>query len=323
MMRFLVRRILQMIPLLIGISILAFLIIRLAPGDPTSVYIDPNKPPPSAEDLARLRSDLGLDDPVPVQYVVWLGNAVQGDLGFSLSGRRPVTEEVGDRLPKTLLLGVASLVLTLAISIPFGIFSAVYRYTIFDYVITFLSFVGLSVPGFVVALFLIQFFAVELGWLPSTGMCDVREEYTGFRAARDVAKHLILPASALSLASIARWARYQRSSLLDVLNQDYIRTARAKGLRERGVLRIHALRNALLPMITLGGLSIPQLVSGAFIIEFVFGWPGMGRLAVNAALRRDYPVIMGVTMISAIFIVLGNFLADVAYHWADPRIRYE
>jgi peptide/nickel transport system permease protein len=323
MSRFLARRVLQMIPLLIGISVLAFLIIRLAPGDPTSVYIDPNKPPPSAEDMARLREDLGLNDPVPVQYLHWLENAVQGDLGFSLSGRRPVTDEIGERLPNTALLGLSSLVLTIALSIPVGIISAVYRYTLLDYAITLLSFVGLSVPGFVVALFLIQFFAVENGWLPSTGMRNVREQYEGWRATRDVAEHLILPSLALSLASIARWARYQRSSLLDVLSQDYIRTARAKGVRERGVLRIHALRNALLPMITLGGLSIPQLVSGAFIIEYVFGWPGMGRLAVNAALRRDYPVIMGVTMISAIFIVLGNFLADVAYHWADPRIRYE
>lgn len=323
MTRYLLRRIVQMIPLLIGISILAFLIIRLAPGDPTSVYIDPNKPPPSADDLARLRADLGLDEPVPVQYVRWLGNAVQGDLGFSLSGRRPVTEEIGERLPNTALLGLASLLLTMVISIPVGIFSAVYRYSMADYVVTLLSFIGLSVPSFVVALFLIQLFAVELGWLPSTGMHNVREQYTGWREARDVAEHLVLPAAALSLASIARWARYQRSSLLDVLNQDYIRTARAKGVRERGILGVHALRNSLLPMITLGGLSIPQLVSGAFIIEYVFGWPGMGRLAVNAALRRDYPVIMGVTMVSAVFIILGNFLADVAYHWADPRIRYE
>lgn len=323
MTRFLLRRMVQMIPLLFGISILSFLIIRLAPGDPTSVYIDPNKPPPSAEDMARLRADLGLDDPVPVQYVHWLENALQGDLGFSLSGRRPVTDEIGERLPNTILLGFTSLLLTIILSIPIGILSAIYRYTILDYTITLLSFMGLSVPGFVVALFLIQVFAVELGWLPSTGMRNVREDYEGWRATRDVAEHLILPSIALGLASIARWARYQRSSLLDVLNQDYIRTARAKGARERRVLRVHALRNALLPMITLGGLSIPQLVSGAFIIEFVFGWPGMGRLAVNAALRRDYPVIMGVTMISAIFIVVGNFLADVTYHWADPRIRYE
>lgn len=323
MRRFLIRRILQIIPLLLGISILTFLIMQLAPGDPTSVYIDPNKPPPSPEDMARLRAELGMDDPLPVQYVHWLRNAVQGDLGFSLSGRRAVTEEISERLPNTALLGLASLALTIVISIPVGVASAVYRYTVFDYVITLVTFIGLSVPGFVVALFLIQFFAVDNGWLPSTGMRNVREDYAGLDAVRDVAEHLILPAVALSAASIARWVRYQRSSLLEVLNQDYIRTARAKGARERRVLRLHALRNALLPMITLGGLSIPQLVSGAFIIEYVFGWPGMGRLAVNAALRRDYPVIMGVTMVSAIFIILGNFLADVAYHWADPRIRYE
>ena len=323
MTRYFIRRLVQTIPLLIGISILAFLIIRLAPGDPTSVYIDPNKPPPSAEDMARLRADLGLDDPLPVQYGKWLSNAIQGNLGFSLSGRRPVTEEISERLPNTVLLGLASLILTVVVAVPVGIVSAFYRYSLLDYSITFLSFVGLSVPGFVVALFLIQIFAVELGWLPSTGMRDVREQYEGFAAFRDVSRHLLLPTIALSAASVARWARYQRSSLLDVLSQDYIRTARAKGMRERRVLRIHALRNAMLPMITLAGLSIPQLVSGAFIVEYVFGWPGMGRLAVNAALRRDYPVIMGVTMISAIFIVLGNFLADLMYHWADPRIRYD
>jgi peptide/nickel transport system permease protein len=186
-----------------------------------------------------------------------------------------------------------------------------------------LSFLGLSIPGFVIALFLIQVFAVQLDWLPTTGMRNVREDYEGWRAALDVAEHLILPTIALSLSTIARWARFQRSSLLDVLSQDYMRTARAKGLSQRIVLWSHALRNSLLPMITLVGLSIPMLVSGAFIIEYVFGWPGMGRLAVNAALRRDYPVIMGVTMISALFIVLGNFLADVAYYWADPRIHYE
>lgn len=322
MILYLIRRIVQMIPLLIGISILSFGIIRSAPGDPTGVYIDPNKPPPSKEDLARLRSDLGLDDPLPVQYWQWLENAVRGDFGFSLSARRPVEEEILDRLPNTLLLGGASLLVTIFLSIPIGILSAVYRYTLLDYLVTFISFVGLSVPGFIVALFIIQVFGVELGWLPITGMRNVREEYEGWAKVRDVGEHLILPTVALSAASLARWVRYQRSSLLDTLSQDYIRTARAKGARERRVLFLHALRNAILPMITLIGLSIPNLVSGAFIIEFVFGWPGMGLLAVNAALKRDYPIIMGVTMLSAIFIVLGNFVADVAYHWADPRIRY-
>lgn len=320
---YLIRRILQMIPLLIGISILSFVIIRSAPGDPTVVYIDPNKPPPSKEDLAKLRADLGLDKPLPIQYLNWLEDAVQGDLGFSLSAHRPVTDEIIDRLPNTLLLGTTSLATTILLSIPIGILSAVYRYSFLDYLITFLSFVGLSIPGFIVALFIIQIFGVELRWLPTTGMRNVREEYEGWREMQDVAEHLILPTLALSATSLARWVRYQRSSMLDAMSQDYIRTARAKGARERRVMFLHALRNAILPMITLIGLSIPNLVSGAFIIEFVFGWPGMGLLAVNAALRRDYPIIMGVTMLGAIFIVLGNFVADVAYHWADPRIRYD
>lgn len=323
MTNYLIRRVLQMIPLLIGISILSFAVIRSAPGDPTVVYIDPNKPPPSKEDMARLRADLGLDKPLPIQYLNWLEDAVQGDLGFSLSARRPVTDEIVDRLPNTLMLGLSSLVTTVLLSIPIGIISAVYRYTLLDYLITFLSFVGLSIPGFIVALFIIQIFGVEMMWLPTTGMRNVREEYTGWREVQDVGEHLILPTLALSAASLGRWVRYQRSSMLDAMGQDYIRTARAKGARERRVMFRHALRNAILPMITLIGLSIPNLVSGAFIIEFVFGWPGMGLLAVNAALRRDYPVIMGVTMLGAIFIVLGNFIADLAYHWADPRIRYD
>lgn len=323
MSRYLIRRLLQMIPLLIGISILSFAIIRSAPGDPTVVYIDPNKPPPSKEDLAKLRADLGLDQPVPIQYFNWLEDAVQGDLGFSLSARRPVTDEILDRLPNTMILGASSLLVTILLSIPIGILSAVYRYTFLDYFITFLSFVGLSIPGFIVALFVIQIFGVELRWLPTTGMRDVREEYEGWAEVKDVGKHLILPTLALSAASLARWVRYQRSSMLDAMSQDYIRTARAKGARERRVMFVHALRNAILPMITLIGLSIPNLVSGAFIVEFVFGWPGMGLLAVNAALKRDYPIIMGVTMLAAIFIVIGNFVADIAYHMADPRIDYE
>lgn len=323
MLKFLVRRVVQTIPLLLGISILAFLIVKATPGDPTVVYIDPNKPPPSAEDLALLRADLGLDQPLPVQYARWLGSALQGDWGFSLASRRPVIDEIRDRLPATLLLGATSLLTALVLSIPIGVFSAFKRYTIPDYIITTLSFIGISMPGFFLALLLMQIFAVQLDLLPTSGMRNVRERYEGFRAVLDVGEHLILPAAALGTASLARWVRYQRSSVLEVLSQDYIRTAQSKGLHERRVLSVHALRNALLPMVTLIGLSIPQLVSGSFIIEYVYGWPGLGLLSVNAALKRDFPMIMAVTMLSAIFIVIGNFLADVTYHWVDPRIRYE
>lgn len=323
MSRYLIRRLLQMIPLLLGISILAFLIIKAAPGDPLVVYIDPNKPPPSAEDMDRLRARLGLDQPIPVQYVRWLGNALQGDLGFSITGRRAVLLEISDRLPATMLLGVSSLIFALLFSVPIALFSAIKRYTWGDYLITTLSFIGLSMPGFFIALLLMQIFSVQLRWLPTTGMRNVRENYKGIEAAIDIGLHLILPTIALASASLARWVRYQRSSILDVLAQDYIRTARSKGMSEGRILRVHALRNALTPLVTLVGLSIPQLVSGAFIIEFVFGWPGMGLLAVNAALKRDFPIIMGVTMLSALFIVLGNFFADLAYRFIDPRIRYE
>lgn len=319
---FIIRRILQMIPLLLGVSIASFLIVKATPGDQTMVYVDPNKPPPSAEDMARLRARLGLDDSLSVQYVRWLEGVLQGDLGFSIASRRPVATEISDRMPATVLLGTTSLLIAVVFSIPIGVFSAVRRYTKVDYLITTLSFIGVSMPGFFLALLLMQIFAVQLKLLPTTGMRNVRESYEGAAAAADIARHLVLPSIALGMASLARWVRYQRSSVLEVLSQDYIRTAHAKGLGERRVLLTHALRNSLLPMVTLLGLSIPQLVSGSFIIEFVFGWPGLGLLGVNAALKRDFPTIMAVTMLSAVFIVIGNFIADVAYHWVDPRIRY-
>lgn len=323
MVQFILRRLLQTIPLLIGISILAFLIVKATPGDQTVAYIDPNRPPPSAEDMALLRARLGLDQPLPIQYLRWLGGAVQGDWGFSLASRRPVTDEIRDRMPATVLLGLSSLLMAIVLSIPVGIISAVKRYTATDYAITTLSFVGVSMPGFFLALILMQVFAVELDLLPTTGMRDVRERYEGLEAALDIARHLVLPTVALGAASLASWVRYQRSSLLEVMSQDYIRTAESKGLRDRRVLNVHALRNAMLPMVTLIGLSFPRLVSGSFIIEYVFGWPGIGQLSVNAALKRDFPMIMAVTMLSALFIVVGNFLADLTYHWVDPRIRYD
>ncbi len=322
--RYLIHRALQMIPLLIAISIVSFLIIKAAPGDPTMVYIDPSKPPPSAEDLASIRAKLGLDKPLHIQYLRWLENAVlHGNMGFSLSAGQPVTTEIGDRLPNTILLGFSSLLLALVVAIPVGVLTAIKRYSMIDYIVTTLSFLGISMPGFFLALILMQVFAVQWGWLPTKGMRNLRENYTGLQEVLDIGRHLVLPTVALATASLARWVRFQRSSLLDVLSQDYIRTARAKGAPERRVLQHHALRNALIPVVTLVGLSIPQLVGGSFIIEYVFGWPGMGLLGVNAALKRDFPVIMGVTILSAIFIVIGNFVADAMYVWVDPRIRYD
>ncbi len=322
MSRYLVRRLIQAIPLLIAISFLVFGIVEIAPGDAAQMYIDPDKGA-DPEYIAQVRESLGLNDPVYVRYVSWLTKTFEGDFGYSFRTRRPVAFEVSERLPNTLLLGGVSLLLSVVVALPIGIISALKRYSILDYVLSTLALVGISVPVFWVALLLIQVFAIQLGWLPASGMRSVREEYEGWAAVKDVAEHMILPAIVLSLAQTASWSRYQRSALLEVLDQDYIRTARAKGLREYRVLTRHALRNALIPIVTLIGLSVPSIVTGAFITETIFSWPGMGRLGVDAIDGRDYPVIMAVTMLSSLVIVFGNLLADIAYVWVDPRIRYD
>lgn len=322
MTRYIIRRLIQAVPLLIAISVIVFAIVEIAPGDPAQMYVDPEKGA-DPEYIAQVRRSLGLDQPVYVRYVSWLAKTLQGDFGFSFRTRRPVALEIGDRLPNTLLLGGVALVMSILIAVPIGIISALKRYTLIDYILSTLALVGISVPVFWVALVLLQVFAIHLNWLPGVGMRSVRVQYEGFEATLDVIRHMILPATVLSLAQTASWSRYQRSALLEVLGQDYIRTARAKGARERRVIGLHALRNALIPMVTLIGLSVPSIVTGAFITETIFGWPGMGRLGVESINGRDYPIIMAVTMLSAVLIVVGNLLADIAYAWVDPRIRYD
>jgi len=322
MRRYLVRRVLQAIPLLLAISFLVFGIVELAPGDASQMYMDPDKGADPAY-IAQVRESLGLNRPVMVRYVAWLKTTLQGDLGYSMRTRRPVSFEMGERLPNTLLLGGTALFASILIAIPIGIISALKRYTLLDYTLSTLALVGISIPVFWVALLLLQVFAIQLKWLPATGMHSVREQYEGWAATKDVIRHMILPAAVLSLAQTASWSRYQRSALLEVLGQDYIRTARAKGLREVTVISRHALRNALIPTVTLIGLSVPSIVTGAFITETIFAWPGMGRLGVESIDGRDYPVIMAVTMLSSLLIIGGNLVADIAYVWADPRIHYE
>jgi peptide/nickel transport system permease protein len=322
MVRYVTRRLIQAVPLLFVISILTFGIVEIAPGDAAQMYIDPDKGA-NPDYIAHVRESLGLNRPVYVRYAAWLVKTLQGDLGYSLRTRRPVTLEIGDRLPNTLLLGGVSLLMSIVIAIPIGIMSALYRYTLLDYTLSTLALVGISIPVFWVALLLLQIFSIRLNWLPAVGMHSVREQYVGWAATVDVIRHMILPATVLSLAQTASWSRYQRSALLEVLGQDYIRTARAKGMREFRVIGLHALRNALIPTVTLIGLSVPTIVTGAFITETIFGWPGMGRLGVESINGRDYPIIMAVTMLSSLLIILGNLLADVAYAWVDPRIRYE
>lgn len=323
MTQYIIRRLIQMIPLLLAISILAFLIMHLAPGDPTAMYADPTKPiSKDPEALERLRHQLGLDQPIQVQYWKWLTSTLRGNWGYSFINRQPVLDNIMDRLFNTVLLASVAMAIALLVSVPAGIVSALKQYSRLDYVITTAAFFGISVPSFWFALLLMQVFSYELRWLPSVGMHSVREQYTGWAAVLDVTKHLMMPVIVLAMYSLASWTRYMRSSLLEVIGQDYIRTARAKGLKEQGVILRHALKNALIPMITLLGLSLPTIVSGSFIIETIFGWPGMGRLGVNAILARDYPLIMGITMVASVLVIVGNLLADIAYAWADPRIRY-
>jgi len=274
---------------------------HLAPGDPTALFIDPNVDP---QELARVRANWGLDQPIPVQYIKWLWNAIRLDFGRSYMTGQPVIGEIAERLPNTLILMISSYILTLLICIPVGVYSAVKKGGWFDNTFTVLSFAGMSIPTFWVGLMLMLLFAVQLDWLPATG-------------------NLILPLITMTIGSLAGLTRYQRAAMLEVLNQDFIRTARAKGLPERVVIFKHALRNALIPIVTIMGLSLPDLFGGAFIIETIFAWPGMGRLGVQAIFSRNYPLIMGIVMFSALLIVLGNLLADIGYALVDPRIRYE
>lgn len=318
MQRLIIRRLLVIIPTLLVVSLLAFIIIKLAPGDPVRMYAAGGMSQASEEDVARIRHNLGLDRPIMVQYVAWLGNTLQGDLGYSLSSRRPVSQIVLERLPASISLMGISFLLSLTIGIVVGAISAVKQYSLFDYAVTIFVFVGNSLPSFWIAMMLIWFFAVRLGWLPTGQM---RSYQTNGSALVDYAKHFVLPVVTTSLVSLVGWVRYQRASLLDVLREDYIRTARAKGLKERAVLLGHAWRNSLIPIMTLIGFSVSNLVAGSYVIETIFSWPGMGLLGYDALLRRDYPVIMGVTLLSSVFIIAGNLLADVLYIVVNPRIR--
>jgi peptide/nickel transport system permease protein len=315
MSRYLLRRALQSALLLAVVSLVVFAMILTAPGGP-SILMDPNM---GAEEAARMRALLGLDQPVHVQYLKWLASVLRGNLGMSLALGRPVLELIGQSLPATLLLSGASLLIAIAGGVPAGIVSARWRNSWLDRGLTFGSVFGLSVPVFWYGLMLIIVLSVRLNLLPPGGMYTLEGELS----AGDVLKHLLMPAFVLGTVNMAQIARYARSSILSVLQQDYVRTGRAKGLHERALLFRHALRNALIPVVTLIGLLVPRLVGGAAVTESVFTWPGMGRLAVSAAFQRDYATIMGVTLIVSGVVILSNLLTDIAYVFIDPRVRYE
>lgn len=301
--------------MLLAVSFVSFAIMQGVPGGPLAIYR--NNPNVRAEDLARLEKQLGLDQPMPVQYAIWLRNFAIGDWGRSLASGLPVTQMVGERLGNTFYLMGAAFALTLALAIPLGVLSAVKQYSLFDHVATLVSFLGFSVPIFWLGLVSIIVFAVWLDWLPAGGMRTINAEFS----ILDRLRYLILPAALMAFHSAAQYSRYVRASMLEVIRQDYITTARAKGLVERVVIYKHALRNALIPLITVIALDLPALFSGALLIETVFAWPGMGRLFWNSASRFDYPVLMGIVITTALLVMLFNLLADMLYAVADPRVR--
>ena len=319
-----IRRILQTIPILFIISIMLFFLVRSAPGGPlTSARRNPNV---TKEQIEALEEKLGLNDPLPVQYGRWMGALLAGDLGESIKFRRPVNDMIAERIPNTLLLVGVSFLITLLVAIPIGVLSARRPYSAFDYSMTTITFIGQSIPVYWLGLGLIVIFYVTIKnpltgepFLPVGGMNTQGKSGD----LPDLLWHLVLPVTALSLGWIAWYSRFLRSSMMDVLHEDYVRTAKAKGASENAVYYQHALRNAILPLVTLIALDLPSLFAGALFVETIFSWPGMGRLFWDAAKGRDYPVLLGVVMITAVLIIVCNILADLAYGWLNPQVKYE
>lgn len=322
MTAYLLKRIAMLVPLMLGITLITFTVIHLAPGEPVDMQMAMN-PKVGKEARDRLTKFYGLDKPLHEQYFSWLGKLAKLDLGRSFSSdNRPVLDKIKERLPITLSLNIIALVLEFGLAIPIGVMAAVYRDTWLDKGITIFVFLGFAVPTFWLALLLMYFFGVKLNWLPISGLHTLGYEgYSWLGRVWDLAKHLVLPVAVASFGSLAGVSRYMRSAMLGVIDQDYITTARAKGLSERVVIWKHALRNALLPLITLAGFSIPGLIGGSVIFETIFAIPGMGQLFYQGVMSRDYPVVMGILVIGAFLTLLGNLIADVSYALADPRIR--
>lgn len=322
MVNYLTRRLLMSVPLLIGISIVVFGLLQATPGGPLSNGGEGAGAQLSPEQIERLRDEYGLDDPLPVQYLSWAGGIVTGDWGTSLRTGRPVLEMIVDRLPATLLLIGLAFAISLAIAIPVGIVAARRQHSTFDYVATGVSFAGFATPSFWFGLMLLFLFSYSLGWLPSSGLEDLRETHTGLDSLWDRMQHLIMPVAVLALVTTASLARYVRASMLEVLDQDYIRTARGSGLPERTVVMRHALKNAAIPVVTVAVLAVPELFLGTAITETIFSIPGIGRLFIESADQRDYPVLLGILVIASLLVVLANIVADLLYALLDPRIAY-
>ncbi len=320
--QYILSRLLTMIPLFFGITIVSFLVINLAPGSPISIQTDLN-PKMTAEARERLRAFYGLDKPLHLQYYNWLKHLVTLDLGRSFStDNRPVIDKITERLPITIFINVLALLLILVIALPLGVVSAVYQNSLFDRTTTVFVFIGFAIPTFWLALLLMIFFGIYLDWLPISGLKSINYEYLSFiDQIKDRVAHLIMPVLLSAFGGLAGLSRYSRSNMLEVIRQDYITTARAKGLSETKVISKHALRNALLPVVTILGLSVPGLIGGSVIFETIYAIPGMGQLFFGSVMMRDYTVIMGILVIGALLTMIGNLFADVSYALVDPRIR--
>lgn len=330
--KYILRRFIESLPVIFGVSVLVFSLLHLIPGDPATVMLGERA---NEENVTALRERLGLNRPLPEQYLIWMGNMVQGDLGRTIKGNIPVADEIRNRFPATAELSLFALTLATLIGVPIGIVSAVRRSSLIDTVTMFGALFGVSIPVFVLGLLLIFFVGVELRLLPFVGRMTFGmelERITGLNtvdailtsnwpAFQDALRHLILPGFTLMTVPLAVIARITRSAMLEVLNQDYIRTARAKGLAERRVINYHALRNALLPVVTIVGLQLGRLLSGAVLTETIFSWPGIGKWLFDSIIGREYPIVQAVTLMIAMIYVLANLLVDVLYLFVDPRVR--
>jgi len=315
--RYIQRRLLISLPILVMVTVLIFALLQLTPGDPLSAFLPPDSVLPE-EQKEALRERLGLNRTVPVQYFFWLKESVQGNFGYRLQTSEPITEAIGGRIGATLLLMGTSMVIGIMIGVTLGVISAVKQYSFLDNVLTVFAFLGVSFPVYLAGLLALYLFALRIPWFPAGGLSTPGEPFS----LTDRLHHLILPATIISINYIASTMRYTRSAMLEVMTTDYVRTARSKGLRENAVILRHGLRNALLPVVTIIGAYVPNLIGGAVFIESIFSWPGLGRLYLDGINSRDYNLIMAMTLILAIVIMIANLITDIVYGLIDPRIRY-
>jgi len=320
MKQFLLARILQMIPIVLGVSIIVFLIFSFVPGD----YVDGmahKNPKYTQEKIDLLKEKYGFNDPLPIRYVKWLSNTLRGDLGESFVWQRPVSEVIKVFVVNSFYLSVLAFTIQLLVAIPLGVFTAVKKYSGIDHVLTIFSLIGISIPSIILALFLKKIFCLDLQILPMSGIRSLGLDLTGAALVKDMLLHLLLPAIVLALTQIPSLMRYTRATMLEVLNEDYIKTARAKGLSKMTVVYRHGLKNALIPIVTIIGMSVPDLFAGAIIIESIFGIPGVGKAALDAVSQRDFPFLMGFTMFLTVLTLVSNLVTDMVYTLVDPRLK--